>query len=43
MLKAGDIHDTHCLTDNFVQYRLTSCDFKEENRSGWMIQYLSEV
>ncbi|MEQ2354136.1 hypothetical protein [Pseudoalteromonas piscicida] len=39
----GDIHDTRCLTDNFVQYRLTSCDFKEEKRSGRMIQYLREV
>ncbi|PCK32906.1 hypothetical protein [Pseudoalteromonas piscicida] len=39
----GDIHDTHCLTDDFIQYRLTSCDFKEEKRSGRMIQYVSEV
>ncbi|MCG7554505.1 hypothetical protein MHN32_13865, partial [Pseudoalteromonas sp. Of11M-6] len=42
-LASGDIHDTRCLTDNFVQNRLISCDFKEEKHSGRMIQYLSEV
>lgn len=36
----GDIHDTECLTDYMVQFRLTSSDFKQEKTSGRMIQFV---
>ncbi|WP_286235479.1 hypothetical protein [Thalassotalea sediminis] len=38
----GDIHDTLCLSDNFIQYRLTSSDFKEEIASGRMTRFLNK-
>jgi len=38
----GDIHDTLCVSENFIQYRLTSSDFKEEIKSGRMTRYLYE-
>ncbi|WP_444940832.1 hypothetical protein ACJJI3_20990 [Microbulbifer sp. ZKSA004] len=30
----GDIHDTHCLSEYVLMFRLTSCDFSEEKREG---------
>lgn len=38
----GDIHDTHCISENFIQYRLTSSDFSEEIKSRRMIRFLNE-
>jgi hypothetical protein len=46
-LKAGecnvylpdDIHDTKCLSDYVLMFRLTSCDFKGEKREGRLVQY----
>ncbi|WP_233520580.1 hypothetical protein [Flocculibacter collagenilyticus] len=38
----GDIHDTECLSDYVLMFRLTSCDFKKEKSEGRLIQYLSE-
>ncbi|MCC2603784.1 cupin domain-containing protein [Planctobacterium marinum] len=35
----GDIHHTHCLSDNFMQFRFTSCDFKQEIKSGRMKRF----
>lgn len=35
----GDIHETKCLSEYVLMFRLTSSDFKEEKRSGRMIQY----
>lgn len=35
----GDIHDTRCLSDGFVQFRLTSSDFKDEIKARRMIRY----
>ncbi len=35
----GDIHDTRCLSDGFVQYRLTSTDFKKELQEGRMVRF----
>lgn len=37
----GDIHDTECLTDYLVQFRLTSSDFKQEKTSGRMVQFVN--
>lgn len=37
----GDIHDTQCLSDYVLMFRLTSSDFKHEKREGRLIQYLS--
>ncbi|WDE07058.1 hypothetical protein SG34_009285 [Thalassomonas viridans] len=36
----GDIHDTKCLSEYVLMFRLTSCDFKAEKREGRLIQYL---
>lgn len=38
----GDIHDTRCQSDDFIQYRLTSSDFKQEIKSGRMIRFVGE-
>jgi len=38
----GDIHDTLCITENFVQYRLTSSDFSDEIKSKRMVRFLNE-
>jgi len=38
----GDIHDTRCLSENFMQFRLTSSDFKAEIKSGRMIRFINE-
>lgn len=35
----GDIHDTRCISEGFIQYRLTSSDFKKEISEGRMIRY----
>jgi hypothetical protein len=37
----GDIHDTKCLSEGFIQYRLTSTDFKKEIQEGRMIRYVA--
>ena len=37
----GDIHDTKCLSEYVLMFRLTSCDFKDEKRDGRLIQYTS--
>jgi hypothetical protein len=37
----GDIHDTKCLSDGFIQYRLTSTDFKKEIQEGRLIRFAS--
>ncbi|MBU6953118.1 hypothetical protein [Hahella sp. HN01] len=39
----GDIHDTKCVSDYIVQFRLTSSDFKLEKKEGRMIQYVGQV
>ncbi len=39
----GDIHDTRCLTENFLQFRLTSSDFKAEIKSDRMIRFINEA
>jgi predicted metal-dependent enzyme (double-stranded beta helix superfamily) len=38
----GDIHDTLCKSENFVQYRLTSSDFSDEIKSKRMVRFLNE-
>lgn len=35
----GDIHDTRCLSADFVQLRLTSTDFKAEQQAGRMLRF----
>lgn len=35
-----DIHDTKCLSDYVLMFRLTSSDFKIERREGRLIQYV---
>lgn len=35
----GDIHDTRCLTEGFIQFRLTSTDFKKEIQEGRMVRF----
>lgn len=35
----GDIHDTQCLSEYVLMFRLTSCDIKAEKSAGRMIQY----
>ncbi|WP_444946188.1 hypothetical protein ACJJIP_02905 [Microbulbifer sp. VTAC004] len=35
----GDIHDTRCLSDYSLMFRLTSCDFSEEKRQGRLQQF----
>lgn len=35
----GDIHDTKCLSEYTLMFRLTSCDFQAEKREGRLIQY----
>ncbi|OHU90525.1 MULTISPECIES: hypothetical protein [Pseudoalteromonas] len=35
----GDIHDTECLSDWVLMFRLTSCDFQAEKQSGRLIQF----
>ncbi|MEX2962712.1 hypothetical protein [Microbulbifer sp. TYP-18] len=35
----GDIHDTRCLSDYMLMFRLTSCDFAEEKRAGRLQQF----
>ena len=35
----GDIHDTRCLTEGFIQFRLTSTDLKKEIQQGRMIKF----
>ena len=35
-----DIHDTKCVSDSVLMFRLTSCDLKKENREGRMIRYI---
>lgn len=37
----GDIHDTRCLSEGFIQFRLTSADFKKEIQEGRMIRFAS--
>lgn len=32
----GDVHDTRCLSDNLILFRLTSCDIGMEKREGRM-------
>ncbi|MEM9374584.1 MAG: hypothetical protein AAGA72_00080 [Pseudomonadota bacterium] len=34
-----DIHDTACISDYLIQFRLTSTDFSREKVEGRMIQY----
>lgn len=35
----GDIHDTKCLSEGFVQLRLTSTDFQKEMQEGRLIRF----
>lgn len=35
----GDIHDTRCISDYALMFRLTSCDFSDEKRQGRLVQY----
>lgn len=37
----GDIHDTRCISDYSLMFRLTSCDFSEEKRQGRLQQFES--
>ncbi|WP_333795594.1 hypothetical protein [Rheinheimera sp.] len=37
----GDIHDTRCLSDAFVQLRLTSTDFQKEMQEGRLVRFSS--
>ncbi|TMO57011.1 hypothetical protein [Pseudoalteromonas phenolica] len=39
----GDIHDTECLSDWVLMFRLTSCDFKGEKKSGRLIQFKNHI
>jgi len=39
----GDIHDTECLSDWVLMFRLTSCDFKDEKKSGRLIQFKNHI
>ncbi len=39
----GDIHDTKCISDYVLMFRLTSCDFKEEKCAGRLTQYNIKV
>ena len=34
-----DIHDTKCLSEYALMFRLTSCDFNVEKREGRLVQY----
>lgn len=34
-----DIHDTKCVSDSSLIFRLTSCDLKKEYKEGRMIKY----
>lgn len=35
----GDIHDTRCLSEGFVQLRLTSTDFQKEVQEGRLVRF----
>lgn len=35
----GDIHDTQCVSEWVLMFRLTSCDFANEKKSGRLIQF----
>ncbi|MFA0811910.1 hypothetical protein [Microbulbifer epialgicus] len=35
----GDIHDTRCVSEYSLMFRLTSCDFSEEKRRGRLQKY----
>lgn len=35
----SDIHDTKCVSDSVLVFRLTSCDLKKEYKEGRMIKY----
>lgn len=35
----GDIHDTKCLSEGFVQLRLTSTDFQKEMQEGRLVRF----
>ncbi len=35
----GDIHDTRCLSEGFVQLRLTSTDFSKEMQEGRLVRF----
>lgn len=35
----GDIHDTLCLSEYVLMFRLTSSDFEEEKRAGRLIRF----
>lgn len=35
----GDIHDTRCLSEGFVQLRLTSTDFQKEMQEGRLVRF----
>ncbi|WP_299579303.1 hypothetical protein [uncultured Microbulbifer sp.] len=37
----GDIHDTRCMSDYSLMFRLTSCDFSREKRLGRLRQFES--
>ncbi len=36
----GDIHDTKCLSEYALLFRLTSCDFTIEKREGRLMQFV---
>lgn len=38
-----DIHDTKCLSDYVLMFRLTSCDFNIEKRESRLVQYARPV
>ncbi len=35
----GDIHDTKCVSESVIILRFTSCDLKEEDKSGRMVRF----
>ncbi len=39
VLLPGDIHDTKCLSNDLIQYRLTSWDLTKEKKARRMVQY----
>lgn len=39
----SDIHDTKCISDSALLFRLTSCDLKKEYKEGRMIKYADKI
>lgn len=39
----GDIHDTKCISDSVLMFRLTSCDLELEKQQGRMNKYPAQV